>query len=193
MVSVLFTEKKSVYDTIDGIEVYNKERNALTFDGRGPIVAHPPCRAWGRLRAFAKPEPGEKELAIWAVSQVRQHGGVVEHPESSALWAELDLPFGLDRDEYGGFTLSVDQFWWGHRARKRSWFYICGIEPSEIPAYPIRFDAITHTVSTTMRRKRDWFTPKPSISRKERSATPIALAEWLIELASNCKPQNSAS
>jgi len=122
-------------------DVYDIERDALTYPGDLPIVAHPPCRSWGRLRKFAKPRPGERELAIWAVDRIRENGGVLEHPESSELWKIKKLPFGRERDKYGGWTLSVNQHWFGHQARKKTWLYICGLEPCQIPPYPLRLGA----------------------------------------------------
>lgn len=187
MVAVLFARIDSIYKLIPSCDVYDAQRDAMTFTGGSPVVCHPPCRAWGRLRALAKPEPGERELAIWAISQVRQHGGVLEHPETSLLWKEMGLPLGMEIDEYGGFTISVDQFWWGHRARKRTWLYIVGVNPSDVPPYAIRLDAITHTVSPTMKRGRKYFRPKPSISKAEREATPPLFAEWLVKLATSTK------
>jgi len=189
MVSILFARSDSNYNKLKGVDVYDKTRDARNYPGKTPIVAHPPCRAWGRLRWSAKPEPGEKDLAIWAVGQIRKNGGVLEHPEASQLWKELNLPFGEQIDQYGGFTLSVDQFWFGHRARKRTWLYIVGIKPSEVPPYPLKFDAITHTVLTNMRRKRAWYKPKPEITKAEREHTPPAFAEWLVSLARLCSRQ----
>lgn len=186
MVAVLFARKDSVYKQMPGVDVFDKDRDARNFQGGIPVVAHPPCRAWGRLRAFAKPEPGEKQLAVWAVQQVRKWGGVLEHPESSSLWTQMNLPIGMQRDQFGGYTISVDQFWWGHRARKRTWLYVVGVEPNQLPEMPLRFDAITHTVSTTMHRGRKNFRPKPSISKKEREATPPEFAGWLVKLAELC-------
>lgn len=187
MIAVLFARHDSVYKSLPGLDVYDKERDALTFPGGMPVVAHPPCRSWSRMRAFAKPAPGEKELAVWAVRQVRRYGGVLEHPEASALWKEMRLPLGLERDLWGGYTLSVDQFWFGHRARKRTWLYIVGIDPNVLPQYPLRMDAIMHTVGTTKKRWRENFRPKPSLSPSERERTPPAFAEYLISIAKKTK------
>ncbi len=129
---------------------------------------------------------GEKELAILAVERIRENGGVLEHPESSKLWEEMNLPKGSKIDDFGGFTISVDQFWWGHLARKRTWLYIVGIKPSEVPPYPIRFDAITHTVCVSMRRGRKHFKPKPAMPKNDYDKTPPAFAEYLVNLAALC-------
>lgn len=182
-VAVLFARSDSVYKTLPGCDVYDKERDARNYAGGLPVICHPPCRSWGRLRAFAKPEPGERDLAKWSVELVRKHGGILEHPEKSTLWADQGLPLGREIDEWDGYTISVDQFWWGHRARKRTWLYIVGIDRSELPPTPLKFDAITHTVGKTMKRGRVNFSPKPPITAAEREHTPIELAKWLIGVA----------
>ena len=46
-VAVLFARADSYYKTLPGCEVYDMERDARTYDGPWPVVAHPPCRAWG--------------------------------------------------------------------------------------------------------------------------------------------------
>lgn len=67
-VAVLFARTNSVYKTLPDVEVYDIERDARTYDGPWPVVAHPPCRAWGRLRTFASPRPDERNLARLAVA-----------------------------------------------------------------------------------------------------------------------------
>lgn len=97
-----------------------------------PVVAHPPCRAWGRLRTFANPRPDERNLARLSVALVREFGGVLEHPAGSTLWTAQRLPRPGGRDSFGGWTLAAPQKWWGHKAEKDSWFYVVGCEPDEI-------------------------------------------------------------
>ncbi|MCB0595475.1 MAG: hypothetical protein KDD28_15390 [Phaeodactylibacter sp.] len=74
-VAVLFARNDSIYKSFDICDVYDIDRDARNFSGGLPIVAHPPCRAWGRLRAFAKPLPGEKDLALFSVDMIRKWGG----------------------------------------------------------------------------------------------------------------------
>ena len=83
--AALFVRADSIYKTLPGVDAYDIERDARTYDGPWPVVAHPPCRAWGRLRTFAKPRPDERNLARLAVALVREFGGVLEHPENSTL------------------------------------------------------------------------------------------------------------
>lgn len=186
LVSILFARRDSVYKTL-GVDVWDADRDARKWEGGNPCVAHPPCRAWGQLRQFAKPRKDEKELAIWAIKQIRINGGVLEHPRGSTLWKYLDLPVGNETDEYGGYSLSVDQFWWGHKARKRTLLYVCGIDRKDIPDIPLKFDAITHYCGFPKSWKGKSRYGMKEISKAEREETPVAFAKWLVELASRCK------
>jgi len=180
-VAVLFARQDSIYKTLPDVDVYDIDRDARTFQGGMPVVAHPPCRAWASLRHHAKPREGEKELAFFAIEAVRTYGGVLEHPWLSTLWHAADLPAPGGRDAYDGWTLPVDQNWWGHRARKRTRLYVCGIKPSDIPEIPIRLGEATHTVGLWSGRNRS--TCRPSIAKWEYEHTPPEFAAWLVELA----------
>src|SRR3972149_3930233 len=105
--SVLFARRDSDYKLMD-CDVWDIDRDARNYTGNAPVIAHPPCRAWGRLRHFAKPRPDEKDLALFAVATVRRCGGVLEHPASSTLWQAADLPLpGYPADRFGGWTFPV--------------------------------------------------------------------------------------
>lgn len=192
LVAVLFARADSNYKLIPGCDVYDIERDARTWPGGAPVVAHPPCRAWGRLRALAKPRDGERDLAIFAVDQVRRFGGVLEHPVASQLWPVAGLPRPGSRDSFGGFTLPILQSAFGHRADKPTLIYVCGCEPGEVPLIPLRLGQATHVIAQ-MRSRRDgsrlrkgdprW---RPEVSKAEREHTPPALASWLVDLAVRC-------
>lgn len=192
MISVLFARCDSVYKSIPDLDVYDIDRDALTFPGGTPVVAHPPCRAWGKLHYFAKPRPGEKELGLWAVDQVRRFGGVLEHPKDSKLWAAKGLPRPGSVDEYGGWTLPISQHWWGHRAEKLTWLYIVGVDAGSIPRMPLRLGDATHVIAQSRMRRKDgtrlrkgmagW---RPEVTMAEREHTPPELARWLVALAAN--------
>lgn len=176
-ISVLFARADSVYKTM-GLDVWDIERNALLWTGGNAGIFHPPCRAWGKLAHLAKPRQGERELAFWAVDQVRTYGGVLEHPASSKLWKEKPLPPVGKRDAWGGFTIKVSQFLWGHKAEKSTFLYICGCEPENVPAIPDRVGNPTHMVSGDVRKS-----GKPGLSQANRERTPPKFAEWLVSLA----------
>lgn len=189
-VAALFVRADSCYKQMEGVDCWDIERDARMWPGGCPVVAHPPCRAWGRLRHMANPRKGERLLATWSVRQVRKFGGVLEHPLSSQLWPKAGLPKPGRRDKYGGWTLPIVQQWWGHRAEKKTLLYIVGCEPSDIPDIPYVMGAATHVVSTGSLKSHiakgqpGW---RPEITHQERERTPPELAAWLIELARRCK------
>lgn len=199
-IAALFAREDSVYKTIPGCDVWDIERDARRWPGGCPVVAHPPCRAWGRLRTFAKPRPDEKDLARWAVAQIRRWGGVLEHPESSSLWADQNLPRpGSAPDAYGGWTLPIHQYWWGHRAQKKTWLYIVGCSPRDIPDIPMVLGTASCRIRLDKRRadgsriKKGDADYQPLLGDAEREHTPEALARWLVELARRCARQTQAT
>lgn len=171
-VAALFVRASSPYKSLPGVVCYDEQRDARTYRGPWPVVAHPPCRAWGRLRHMAKPRPDERDLALFALDAVRRFGGVLEHPQASLLWPVAGLLAPGHYDHYGGFTLVVDQSAFGHRARKRSLLYFVGCEPPALP--PAR------PASTTVER----------MCRAERERTPPELATWLVQVASAARPKS---
>ena len=181
-VAVLFARADSIYKTLPGVDVWDAERDARAYDGPHPVVAHPPCRAWGRLRTFANPRPDERNLARLAVALVREFGGVLEHPAGSTLRPSQRLPAPGVRDSYGGWTLAAPQKWWGHKAEKASWFYVAGCEPQDVPEIPLILGDAAYVVQS--RKRNDY---RPHITKAEREHTPPELAEWLVVLARRCR------
>jgi hypothetical protein len=190
-VAVLFARTDSIYKTMPACDVYDAERDAMTFPGGLPVVAHPPCRLWGALAAFSKAPAAERELAIWAVEQVRVWGGVLEHPANSRLWGACALPRPGARDEWGGVTLAISQWWWGHRAEKWTWLYLCGIDPREVPELPYKIGEASHVIANSKNRQRARH--RLEVTKRERDATPPELAEWLVMTAQLCGQQARAA
>lgn len=92
---------------------YDEKRDARTYTGSLPVVAHPPCGPWGRLRHLSKHD--DPQHGIDAVSVVRRLGGVLEHPKDSKLWGACQIPRPDEpADAWGGFTIRVNQVDWGH-------------------------------------------------------------------------------
>jgi hypothetical protein len=137
------------------------------------------------MAAFPPSEPG---LARRAVAMVRRWGGVLEHPSGSRLWADQGLPHPSTaaRDEFGGFSIAVSQKWWGHRAEKRTWLYVCGLSgPGELPAMPLDLAEAPCTLGLWSGRDRS--RARPEVSKVEREASPVAFAQWLVDLAASCR------
>lgn len=175
-VSVLFTQQNSIYQDLN-VECWDEKKDARNWEGGNAIIAHPPCRGWGTLRGLAKHIPGEKYLAVWSIKQIRTWGGILEHPRNSYLWKYLNLPLPGSYDEYGGWTLNIQQHWFGHKCRKNTFLYIKGISPGSIPQYPIKLDAVTHIIGGGKNKV------KRQMGKKENESTPLELAKWLIQTA----------
>ncbi|MCC9603541.1 hypothetical protein LOC67_23575 [Stieleria sp. JC731] len=172
LVSVLCVSPTSNYKLIDGVDVFDAERDCMTFDGSTPIVAHPPCRAWSAFcRHQAKPDPGEKELAPWCVEQLRHCGGVLEHPAYSKLWDELDLPKPNEPPRDGLWSMWVNQSWWGDRRIKNTWLLVSGRDPRAVETPLSLHGGVCSTAAWN------------SMSKHNRASTPLAMAQWLVDQA----------
>lgn len=167
-ISVLCVRHNSVYFQLEGCDCFDSLRNAFTFQGGTPVVAHPPCASWSRLRRFSKPTPMSECLGPWCISQVRLNGGVLEHPAQSSLWPHMHLPMPGCRDAWG-FTFCVDQHWFGHQSRKRTWLYIVGVSPKALPPVPLKLHGA--------------LPPVDEASHAIRDGTPRPFAEWLVQVA----------
>lgn len=168
-VAVLFARKNSHYKTIEGCDVYDEERDALTWRGGVPGVFHPPCRMWSQLSHFVKTGSSrERELALWSVDMARRFGGVVEHPYNSRLWEAAGCGSYGVRDEFGGVLVPMMQRWFGHRAEKKTCLYVVG----PVPVLP--WAEVGGGV------------PVEKMGRAERERTPFELALFLVDLARRC-------
>ena len=171
-IAVLFTTRVSIYKTLRGVDCYDIDRDATTWPGGSPVIAHPPCRLWSSLAHMSTAPLEEKELTPWAVEQVRRWGGVFEHPQRSQIWRTLPKPWRCD--EFG-MTIECDQWHWGHVASKPTRLYVCGV--AKIPPIPIRFGSPWKTVTGIIGQ------PGRRCTDAERQATPPEFAKWLIKIA----------
>lgn len=168
MVAILYCRKRSVYHEL-AVDCWDEARDARLFPGGQPVVAHPPCRMWGRYAYKARGSEQERLLAFHALKAVRQNGGVLEHPNGSQLWRVAGLPRpGEPPDLFGGYTICVNQVDWGHRAIKSTLLYIVGVGMAELPPRPA-----AGVPATTVER----------LCRAEREATPREFATWLVQVA----------
>jgi hypothetical protein len=141
-----------------GVDPWGKDRDATRYQGPYPVIAHPSCAAWGRF--YYRARERERHHAVKALELVRRFGGVLEHPSASRLWQQFRLPP----------PVIVDQCWWGHKCRKRTWLYFVGCAPAPLPV--IRLEP-THCIESSA------VIHLPVIHRSERHLTPLAFALWL--------------
>lgn len=187
-IAALYVDAKGPYQNVEGVVPWDELADARRYFGPHPVVAHPPCTRYGRLKHLAK--RNDQDCALTAVCQVRYWGGVLEHPAQSALWKLCGMPTpGEPADAYGGYTLEVDQCDWGHVARKRTWLYLIRVpRPTEFPPHrePTHWCSGYRLSSTRSKRRGNGQPVPPGIkvcSAVQRRRTPPAFAKWLIELA----------
>ena len=189
-IAALYVEPGGVYYDLPGVEPWGlPDRDAREYDGPWSIIAHPPCARWCMLAGLVESRYGIKRgedggLFRRALSQVRAWGGVLEHPAHTLAWRRYDLlPPSLDggwtpADFQGGWTCCVEQGHYGHRARKATWLYVCGVKT--LPSLTWGKLEATAWVSNADMEK---YPQVQRLSKKERNATPIQFRDLLISIA----------
>lgn len=166
-VAALYVDPTGVYPSLVSTW-YDEARDGRQYVGPLPIVAHPPCAPWSRLRAFSNGHG--KDCGPIAVEQVRRFGGVLEHPADSSLFKHCGMPqpFAFP-DEHGGRTVAVYQGDYGHPAPKLTWLYLVGVP-----------------VLDGLRLGRGGERGRVELqARRDRSITPRELAKVLLDLAAS--------
>lgn len=203
MIAALFVQTNGAYFGLDGVEAYDVKRDAMTYRGPWPVVAHPPCTRWCRLAGLVEKRWGHKRgddggtfaHALWCV---RTFGGVLEHPAYSDAWAHFVLPApprhgGWVRGICGGWSAHVEQSRYGHRAKKATWLYAFGV--SSLPA--LEWGSLAESASEALvswcgNRVKSGES-RPRVGKAKASATPPAsvtsCCRWLAAWSPNPKPR----
>jgi hypothetical protein len=144
MIAALYVERDGCYFGQAGVDPWDEARDARTYRGPHPVVAHPPCQRWGRFWHGSTRKPHQFRLGedggcfAAALTSVRNYGGVLEHPAGSRAWEYFGLtkPRGGQRwvkaDDHGGWTCQIDQNHYGHAAPKPTWLYAVGVDLPEL-------------------------------------------------------------
>lgn len=177
-VAALYVDPYGSYLGAPGVELWTYRRNAKLYEGPHPVVAHPPCGPWSRLKFQCTKQ--DASCGPRAVLQVQKWGGVLEHPSNSSLWKFAGLPQpGAPADAHGGYTLALRQVSWGHLCEKPTWLYIVGV-PKELAEAGLRFGGTaTHKVTNGPRGNQ----ALPRATAFQIRVTPPAFRDWLIELS----------
>jgi len=205
VIAALYVEKNGVYANLEGVELWDLERDARKYAGPWPVVAHPPCARWCQLASVIEARYGHKigddeGCFEAALHQVRTFGGVLEHPAYSIAWGR----YGLPRPERSGWThdlfdpgasAHVEQFYYGHRARKATWLYAVApvlprlrwgrcaqYQPMARVQYAGRRDVPT-AMTGWCRNRRAAEDIRPVLGKKEASASPPEFRDVLLSIA----------
>lgn len=198
-VAALFVEAGGIYDGLPGVDAWPEFRDARLYTGPHPVVAHPPCQRWGAMANvnYARwggehNRPGnDGGCFAAALAAVRRWGGVLEHPAKTRAWAAYGLPSpttGWNRAPCGGWVCEVWQSAYGHRANKATWLYAFGLRPPELNwSRPVG----SHQIG--FHDQRGKARNKPTLGRKEASATPPAFRDLLISMARSVPAMRAAA
>lgn len=138
-VAALYVETGGVYCGLEGVDVWDEQRDARLYAGPHPVVAHPPCSRWGQLAnvnhaRYGTPIGEDGGCFEAALAAVRKYGGVLEHPANSIAWKHFGLPpakrgvWSTMLSDHRGGSTEVSQVVYGHGARKRTWLYAVDID-----------------------------------------------------------------
>lgn len=211
MIAALFVAKNGCYFGLPGVDPWDETRNAMLYAGPWPVVAHPPCSRWCRLAGLVEARWGYKRgedggAFDSALSSVRNFGGVLEHPAYSDAFAAHGIArpvagSGWQRTFDGGWVCHVEQWHYGHRAKKATWLYAFGCTPPALIGSTTPDNAVTAYVTDgggDVKRRRakrapapiSWcgnhtnaFDKRPRLGHREALATPTAFRDVLIGIA----------
>jgi hypothetical protein len=189
MITALFVQADGCYSGLHDVDCWPVKRDARLYAGAHPVVAHPPCQLWGPMAAVnfkrwggEHNRPGnDGGCFASALASVNRCGGVLEHPARTRAWAA----HGLTRPMSGwsrsgdGWVCEVWQSAYGHRANKATWLYFRG------PTRPFDLDwsRPVGPCQIGYHDRRGKERNKPTLSRREANATPVAFMDVLLRLA----------
>jgi len=193
LVALYVDPERGPYQALLGSErCWGIERDGKKYSGPHPVVAHPPCKSWGRFAWRKEVDKSGHDCGPRAVEQARAFGGVIEHPAHSGLWKHCKLPKPGDGvDEFGGFTVAVNQVDWGHPAPKPTWLYVCpkgggSLVRRYIAAEIARVEG-TGTPTHCIVRKRSNPHDLKELPKRLRHVTPERFAVFLSAIAVLCQ------
>jgi len=180
--AALFVRKDSSYKKRVIFDCWDADRNALNFDSDAPVVCHPPCRAWGNLSHMAtNVREGEAELALWSIGVIRKNGGILEHPKGSKLFGK-HLPKPDEVDEFGGFTIMIDQYDFGHVAHKKTYLYFCGLDRLQLPDLPPKDNSLHYCEKGKLRSIAGNVKGTTRCTQYQREYTPEKLIDYFEDV-----------
>lgn len=191
MIAALFVQKNGAYFGLPDVDPWDEARDARTYAGPHPVVAHPPCARWSRLAGFTEARFGYKRgddagCFASALASVRAWGGVLEHPAFTAAFRAHRLPMpapgGWQRTLCGGWVCSVEQGHYGHTTSKPTWLYAYGVgDPPSLTWSPGSRDGQGSWLGLSSDGLRK--TKRNNIPKHLRSATPEAFKQVLLSIA----------
>lgn len=191
MIAALYVDPAGIYSTLPDVDCWGEERDARTYPGPHPVVAHPPCSRWCRLAGLVEARWGHKRgddggCFKAALEAVKRWGGVLEHPAFSDAWPAFDLPQpvhgGWQRGLCGGWAAHVEQGRYGHPAKKATWLYAMRCALPSLDWRTVADQESEALVSWCGNRVASG-ERRPRVGKRVAAATPPSFAAILVGMA----------
>ena len=198
-IAALFVRHNGPYYGLSGIEPWGlPEKDARDYNGPWPIIAHPPCKRWGRYWSGGPSSKIRYKLGDddgcfkSALLSARKYGGIIEHPEASRAWKWFNIKKpprngGWIKGDAWGWTCCVEQGHYGHLARKATWLYfVTSTKPSDLiwgkSSAKIRADEGFHSTAERKLARTKGIKPRKRLTGLQRIDTPFSFRDLLISL-----------
>lgn len=194
-VAALYVAQGGAYSGLPGVDPWDEVRDARSYSGPHPVVAHPPCARWCRLAGFVESRWGHKRgddggTFAAALAAVEQWGGVLEHPAWSAAWPAFGLPVPMTGGGWcgsfdrPGWSCHVEQGRYGHPVKKATWLYAVGVD--HLP--DLRWGSVPDQLSDSG----TFWTHGRTRVGKAAAATPQEFRDVLLAMARSVEPDQQA-
>lgn len=197
MVAALYVQPRGCYIGLIDVDPWDETRDARTYAGPHPVVAHPPCARWGRYWSggpsarVRRVKGDDAGCFAAALAAVRKYGGVLEHPEASSAWKVHGLRHPprvggwIAAGDGIGWTCCVEQGHYGHMARKATWLYAVRTALPDLDwgksEAKIRMDLGFHSAEERRRAIKTGACQR--LSANQRAATPLPFRDLLLSIA----------
>lgn len=213
IVAALYVSASGCYSGLPNVERWDDSKDARSYAGPWPVVAHPPCQRWGKMW-FGQPltvkRTGARKIKgddggcfAAALAAVRKWGGVLEHPWGSHAWAHFGLNMPprkgswIAADFEGGWTCCVEQGRYGHYARKPTLLLAYRVELPELlwgKSEPQYDPAVVERMGLARAKRLGEVGAKGGgTNSAPRIGTPLAFRDLLISIArtAHAKPMGT--
>jgi hypothetical protein len=195
LIAALYVETNGCYFNQAGVDPWDINRDARTYRGPWPVIAHPPCQRWGR---FSEGSMTKKDQVTGddggcfeaALASLQKWGGVLEHPAHSKAWDFYGIPkpgnAGWSHAGPNLWVCEVEQGHYGHPARKKTWLLACGRKPMDLIWGPCE-----QRLPAKRLAERGYESARrcgiiANMCSKHRQRTPPEFRDLLLSIAANC-------
>lgn len=211
MIAALYVETNGAYYGRTDVDPWDEERDARSYSGPHPVVAHPPCQRWGKLWAgspivikrtgIRKIKGDDGGCFDAALASARKWGGIIEHPWQSHAWPHFGIPVppragGWIETGDGGYTCCVEQRPYGHYARKPTLLLVYGVKREDLPELEwgigerqLDPDLVARVGLKRAIKLGEVCSKGGGVDSSHRIGTPPAFRELLISIAKKAQPQ----